>query len=333
MSVAEAHAWLFSHASYSLGEPPLTSAPPKLLDRIKSLSPRDFEHAVFDLLSVAGLRNLIWRTPGADQGRDIEGQEHSIDISGAVQWHKWYVECKRYDSTIDWPTVRRKIAYAENHDANYLLLVTTAHLSPQCKTEVSAWNAKRESPKVRFWDAGTIEARFRRHPEVLFLHGLSETVSPSDSPFLELSRALSSTVQSAYGFDTIRDNGNAALETAAALAELLTHRLSLVDPNDRPVASRFAVGSDGYAWLDLGAADLRQVNKYGLRAIACVLKHVLGRERLANASPDPDAISFSLDPDEVLGIPEQQLLALVAVWGGCDLTTHGGAVTLRSRTT
>jgi hypothetical protein len=48
-------------------------APGTLLKSLHDLSPRQFENVVYDLVSAAGLRNAVWRTPGADGGRDIEG--------------------------------------------------------------------------------------------------------------------------------------------------------------------------------------------------------------------------------------------------------------------
>src|SRR5258706_15282013 len=106
-----------------------------LNDQLGSLHERDFENLVFDLAIAAGLRNATWRTPGSDEGRDIEGELTTVDFSGHTSVQKWYIECKRYSSSVDWPTVWEKIAYADAHAADYLLVVTTSHLSPQCKNQ------------------------------------------------------------------------------------------------------------------------------------------------------------------------------------------------------
>jgi Restriction endonuclease len=88
------------------------------------LSPHQFENLTVDLLQVAGLKRLVWRTLGPDGGRDIEGFYTSIDFSNYYYTKRWYIECKRYSSSIDWPTVWNKIAYADARKANFLLFVT-----------------------------------------------------------------------------------------------------------------------------------------------------------------------------------------------------------------
>jgi len=47
------------------------------------LAPSEFENFSFDILNAAGVRNLTWRTPGADGGRDIEGSIFVTDFSGS----------------------------------------------------------------------------------------------------------------------------------------------------------------------------------------------------------------------------------------------------------
>jgi len=129
--------------------------------------PTSFENLVYDLASSAGLRNAVWRTPGSDEGRDIEGEITTIDFSGYYATTKWYIECKRYSTSVDWPTVWQKIAYADSHSADYLFIVTTAHLSPQCKTEISRWHGDRRRPAIRVWDAANLEQILLQHPRVL----------------------------------------------------------------------------------------------------------------------------------------------------------------------
>src|SRR5262249_14622123 len=95
-----------------------------LLTRLKRLSPQTFEHLIYDLLVRRGFVNVTWRTPGADGGRDLDADASVMDLRGSVRLDRWYVECKRY--AVDWPTLREKIAFAENQDADYLLMCTTS---------------------------------------------------------------------------------------------------------------------------------------------------------------------------------------------------------------
>src|ERR1700737_1902420 len=101
--------------------------------RLLSLTATEFENLTFDLIQEHGLGNLVWRTPGSDGGRDIEGDLPTRDLSGSLTHQRWFVECKRYTSSIDWPTVWNKVSYAENIHADFLLIVTTTTLSPSVK--------------------------------------------------------------------------------------------------------------------------------------------------------------------------------------------------------
>ena len=93
-------------------------------------------------LFLSGIRNLKWRTPGSDGGRDLEGEFTSPDFSGDYVPQKWYIECKRYAKSLDWPTVHQKLSVAINHKADFLLFVTTANFSTQCRDEVDRHNER-----------------------------------------------------------------------------------------------------------------------------------------------------------------------------------------------
>lgn len=137
-----------------------------------SLSPDRFENLTFDLLQAAGLKNLVWRTPGADGGRDIEGVFSSVDFSKRHRTEKWYVECKRYSNSIDWPTVWNKISYAESTGADFLLLVTNNNPSPKCETEIENWNNSKKPVLVRIWRGYELEGILRNYPQIASKYGL-----------------------------------------------------------------------------------------------------------------------------------------------------------------
>jgi hypothetical protein len=115
---------------------------------LKALTPQEFENFAYDLLLLSGMRNLVWRTPGADGGRDLEGEFSTIDFSGDHATQRWYIECKRYKSAIDWPTVHEKLAIAENHRADFLLFVTTSNFSSPCRDEVDRRNKRGGSVRI-----------------------------------------------------------------------------------------------------------------------------------------------------------------------------------------
>jgi Restriction endonuclease len=71
---------------------------------LKRLQPEQFENLTYDILLLSGVQNLRWRTPGTDGGRDLEGDLTTVDFSGETVKQRWYIECKRYAQSINWPT-------------------------------------------------------------------------------------------------------------------------------------------------------------------------------------------------------------------------------------
>lgn len=72
-----------------------------VVGRMKAMHPSAFENLTYDLLFLSGIRNLRWRTPGSDGGRDLEGEFTVIDFAGDHIIQKWYIECKRYASSLN----------------------------------------------------------------------------------------------------------------------------------------------------------------------------------------------------------------------------------------
>src|SRR5258708_22664595 len=90
-----------------------------LVARLKRLQPQEFENLTYDILFLSGVQNLRWRTPSADGGRDLEGDVATMDFSGETVRQRWYIECKRYGQSLNWPTVYEKLTVAINHAADY----------------------------------------------------------------------------------------------------------------------------------------------------------------------------------------------------------------------
>ena len=302
-----------------------------MLDRLRALTPRQFENVVFDLVASAGLVNAVWRTPGADQGRDIEGIVHRVDFSGEYTVEKWYVECKRYEGSLDWPTVWEKLAYADSHQADYLLLVTTGTLSPQCKTEVGRWNSGRRAPQARFWDATTMEAILLQHPLVIARHSLTDTMERVTPAFLDLSRQTAKYVQAAFGRASIGDAVSPELESAAASAELLTARLEGFQTAARFLPTAFVLDVDGYEWLDIEGdqAALSGYDRYGIRAILTLIRH---SQRIDRVLMTVETNSILVDIDHPLYDAAIDALRTLAVWANVEMVVSDTTVLLRHRT-
>ncbi|NLF76283.1 MAG: restriction endonuclease [Chloroflexi bacterium] len=297
------------------------------------LTPTAFENVVYDLVCAAGLRNAVWRTPGADGGRDIEGEYSTVDFSGFHTVVRWYVECKRYDKAVDWPTVWGKIAYAENHEADYLLIVTTAPLSPQCKTEISKRNAKERHPKVRFWDASDLEQVLLRYPVVLVKHGVSNDSRLVAASFMSLAQHCSKVVQAAYGVSEFADHNNPPLEAAAALSELLTVRLRDAETVGRSSCSPFVLAADGYPWLKVAdnASALGGFDRYGLRAMLTLIRHITPADELV-VVPDKTAVRLTIPTHHARDVATSALLVEVATWADTEVRADATRLVIVART-
>ena len=102
--------------------------------KLKSLSPSEFEELCFSLVQAMGFKNVIWREPGADQGRDIEAEKIEILPDGFSELiQKWFFECKLYEKSIPPEKISSKIDWAEAKRADRLALMSNSHLSNPCR--------------------------------------------------------------------------------------------------------------------------------------------------------------------------------------------------------
>lgn len=295
-----------------------------LIQLLKNLSPTEFENVIYDVCVKSGLRNAVWRTPGPDGGRDIEGFANTVDFSGQYHSDRWYVECKRYSNTLDWPTVREKISYADNHAVDSLLIATTANISPQCRSEISIWNSRRMQLQVRTWDATNIATVLSKHPDVLVKHGLWTGTSVVPASFLPASRLLSSVTLSAYSELVFRGEDLPSLELAASLSELLIVRLGDAEAG-RPFVRRESGVGDMYDWLTVrseSGATLERFDKFGLRAILSLIRHLLGARTL-DLKATPQGIHLDIDPTLLsdVGLTAMGHLATIGVMAGIELVS------------
>lgn len=257
----------------------------KYIEKVKALSAVEFEHLVYDLLLLMGMGNVSWRTPGADGGRDIEGVLTNVDFSGSSTTEKWYIECKRYDAAINWPTLYQKIAYAQNHETDYLLLCTTSTPSAKCRDEIKIWNEKNLKPLVRVWDGAELEVLLGMQQALLVKYKLDDVVIERSSALNPILTELAKTVQQLYGgFVAELDNNSDVIEYAAALSEfsLLVSEKYGFDRVFRDKAIN--VERDIYEWCVLDKLDEGfRWDVYSLRVLLTLLKNA---GRLSNIKLD-----------------------------------------------
>lgn len=194
--------------------------------KLKNLDPTDFENLIFDLMVLKGLRNVRWRTPGADGGRDVEADEVHTDIANTQVVRKWYIECKKYKSSVDWPTIFSKISYAESHGADYLLMCTSAKFSPAAITQAELWNSRRGSVQVRLWPGHEIEHQIKPFFDIRAKYGIDPTPTPQGDKLAKLSLAVSKSIESYYGKLIFTDSlVDPMIVGAQAVAMLIRQRL------------------------------------------------------------------------------------------------------------
>ena len=245
-----------------------------MLEMINNLTPTQLENLTFDLLQLLGLRNCVWRTPGRDGGRDIQGDSIESDFSGYTRSESWYVDCKRYATSVSWPIVWQKLAYAESNNADVLLIVTNSTLSPQAVDEVNRWNASRKKPTVRFWNGTELEKRISIFPELLVKYGLStDPVADAAISLMPLTKILMKYSNTAAAAAEFGANVEKYYEVMHALAELISARLEEVDKTGHTSTAPFRVSHDSYDWLpSTVAACLVDMDRHVTRALLSMLR-------------------------------------------------------------
>lgn len=205
--------------------PNLNTLAPKPIT-LAQLTPTQFENLVFDLISAMGLRNVAWRTPGADGGRDIEAEKIEPDFAGVYVTEKWFIECKRYTGSVDWPTIYKKIAYADSQHADYLLMCTPSKYTPAAITQAENWNTSRRTLKVRLWPGHELERQLKRFPDIENKYGLSLLPDTPGRSVVALALALSKTIASHHSMVVFAEQTpDRMLLAAQSLADLLLQRM------------------------------------------------------------------------------------------------------------
>ena len=305
-----------------------------LSSKISTLTSTAFENMVYDVLQNLGFHNLIWRTPGSDGGRDIEGTYLSKDVSGESCSQLWYIECKRYSTSIDWPTVWNKIAYADGRDADFLLIVTNSNPSPQCETEISLWNKRRHKVLVRVWRGYGLEVMLRDHPLVQAKYGLLETKESFQLAFSDLAFEIVGITQSVsvgYSLGMPIDKG---LAVAAALSELVSLRMSDYRSYGKFAQHRDESKIELFDWVDCTRCSPNMYH-VSLRAVLATFRYLTVADRVSVDVSD-GSIFISAQSGRLPFTPTSQgLLKTVLLWSDAELIAFGqspSSCILRPRT-
>jgi len=236
------------------------------------LSPSQFESMTFDIVSALGLRNVVWRTPGSDGGRDIEGEYFISDLSGQYQCQKWYVECKRYKGSVNWPTIWEKISYAESNSADILLIATSSSLTPQAVDNVTKWNATGKKPLIRFWGEVDISSTLNLHPDIAAKYGLSSNDSGNLKKFNSITELLLKITHSIS--PDIGSVSNEKLSLVHAISELLICRIDDINKSGN-YYFRAHHSEDKFDWFNYHGNETSNFDKHSLRAVLSYINFIL----------------------------------------------------------
>jgi len=303
-----------------------------MLSKLKKLTATTFENLIYDILSVMRLENAVWRTPGRDAGRDIEGIYFVTDLSGHRQPQKWYIECKKYTASVAWPTIREKLSYAEAHAAEFLLLVTTSTASPQAVDETNRWNDLHASPKVRIWGGYKIVQILEQMPAIRIKYGLSSNPSAKAAvSVLPLSNITLRFTQAAYSESVFRETEIPTLETAAAMADLTTRRLEQIESSGAWIPDR-AIDSDIYVWVNnRERIDVSHFDRYALRALICVYRSMVKGTSVTLVKGKDGKVILSSNGERKLEESQRADLAAIARWGNFEIGIEHTGITIMRR--
>lgn len=297
--------------------------------QLTDLSPEEFENLTYDLAIARGMVNVVWRTPGADGGRDIEAESVQRDISGAQTASKWYIECKKYVGSVDWPTIHPKLAYADAAGADYLLLCTSSKFSPQAITNVENWNLSRRRPAIRLWPGHELQSQLRLHGDLQLKYALQADSSNPGKSLFNLSLALSKSIGSYYS--SVAAGGPVAsrmLQAANALALLLQARMEEIEtlgsPSRQPAQK--AIDADVEC-----SGDLSDFDGPALTALIAYLAALTRRRLRAQSTQAGICIVSGYQGFDELLTRYRDAVSAIAMWGDFEVTFDSKAVTVRRR--
>lgn len=300
---------------------------------IDALEPTQFENLVYDLLTSLGMRNATWRTPGADGGRDIEGYVLEEDFSGYTRHEKWYVECKRYASSINWPTIYEKLAYADSHDADVLMLCTQSTISPNAVTLVQKWNVRHKRPAIRSWPRAELLRRLAEKNKILLKYGLTTKTKSPAFGFSSLSLAASKAISShAARLSTYRLPDDAMLLSAESLAELIKQRTEDLEIHEgvQPVFGDVRI--EHTSLIEFKTADFR-IDSYSFNALLYYLLSLLKSKLIiTQLSPSSCQINCGSKAVEKRTLSRfTETIQEIAFWGNLELRSARTRLKVKQR--
>lgn len=293
------------------------------------LSPTEFENLTFDLVISMGLKNVAWRTPGADGGRDIEAEESVRDFSGVHTSKKWFIECKRYSGSVDWPTIYGKLSYADNNRAEYLLMCTTSQFTPTAISQANDWNFQRRNTKIRLWPKQTLEHQLLSYPDIQLKYGLISTPNSPGQTIVNIALALSKTVATHYSNLVFsEETPDQMLEASRCLSELITQRMTDLTEKSRITPVFKANKNDASATY---TGESFKIDQYGFQALSKYL-FALSKLPLTFDGISDYQCKAQVDPKHIEIIERySEVFEAIATWGDFEIQKGPDFISISQR--
>lgn len=292
---------------------------------LKDLDPTEYENFIYDVAIVHGFKNVVWRTPGPDGGRDIEATYSRINPFGDVVTEKWYIECKKYKTSVSWPIIYPKIAYAHSGGADILCIAAFPNPSPNCETEISKWNKINVHPKIT-----TIRPYALKFdtPMMNKIGVKFRIIEPSiQSIPIELIKLSANLAEQANSVALIGLSAEAYLDAAAKFS-WLSRALSDREYELNADGAKYRANSDGESWIE-NDQDLELPSDI-VRALASLMRVVSQAGRISLAT-DGNQIVFASDQMRIPLTHLEGALREVAVMANLELTLSDNSIAVRRR--
>ena len=301
------------------------------LRRLGSITPTEFENLLYDLVIQRGMVNVAWRTPGADGGRDIEAQSVQRDFSGTQTVQKWFIECKRYTGSVDWPTIYGKLAYADSLGADFLLICTASKFTPTAITHVDQWNIGRRGVTIRLWPGHEIESQLKQHPDISLKYGLLSAPTAPGRSIISLALALSKSVAS-HGAEMHFKGlpSDAMLQASQAISDLLAKRMEDLNTVGQ-IRLRFAhISPDALEGCQFNG-DFLRIDEFGIRAFAAYLFALIRTPLTLSSTGHPSCeIECAVAVDSLLD-RYRDAFSSIAVWSNAEINHAGNKIHWKQR--
>ncbi|MPS94032.1 restriction endonuclease [Comamonas sp.] len=297
-----------------------------------ALTPTEFENLTYDLLTARGLANATWRTPGADGGRDIEGTWSHIDMSGEQTAQVWYVDCKHYSTSVNWPTVFEKLSYAVSNSADYLLIVCTPSLSPACRNEVTKWNEQGKRPLIRAWEAHYLSVMLGEYPEIAAKFGFAPKTILELPGFVDIVVEASKSAAAAYTRATLltSEGPSKELELAASLAGLMSEKMKIYSLRHNLLEmSPFIEADDSYDWIDWEGPAILNIDRSALRAIFCLVRLSSRVDRISVKINNNEATLTLANSTFHMDLNTIALLRKICLVGSVEIVLNSSSIKLK----